>query len=240
MSPTSPKPRTAEPPIPALQPPPESPMSGVASGGAGTDVTAARFVGVGVGAVTGVGVTAARFVGVGVGAVTGVGVTAARIIGVGVGAATDVGVGVGAGMTVGEGVGVGVAVGVTTGVGVAESASWRLMEASQNGSLRSSRSLVSILRNPCGIHPVRRLLPPRRRDSSRERLPSSGGISPVNWFHERSSSVRLERLPSQSGIFPVNWFHESSNTIRLERLPRSGGIFPVSPNPPKEGLGDSP
>ena len=44
MSPTSPKPLTAKPPVPALQPPPESPMSGVASGGVGMGVTAARIV----------------------------------------------------------------------------------------------------------------------------------------------------------------------------------------------------
>ena len=84
------------------------------------------------------------------------------------------------------------------------------------------------------------------------RLPSSGGISPVNWFLgrlklsrlprfpnsegiapvslllERSKSVRLERLPNSEGIVPVSSLLERSKTVRLERLPSSGGISPVN------------
>ena len=35
-------------------------------------------------------------------------------------------------------------------------------------------------------------------------------------------SVRLERLPSSGGIVPLNWLFSRDSTVRLERLPSSG------------------
>ena len=85
-----------------------------------------------------------------------------------------------------------------------------------------------------------------------ERLTSSVGIVPVNWFPQRCSSsqvgeaaefcgnrtcqlvsprlssVKFERLTSSVGIVPVNWFPRGPSDCRLERLPSSVGIVPVS------------
>ena len=45
------------------------------------------------------------------------------------------------------------------------------------------------------------------------RLPSSGGIGPVNSFERSSSDLRLDRLPSSEGIGPVKLFLTISSSV---------------------------
>ena len=52
-----------------------------------------------------------------------------------------------------------------------------------------------------------------------ERLPSSGGISPLKSLSPRSSTLRLERLPSSAGISPLNSLWVRCSCVRLERRP---------------------
>ena len=83
------------------------------------------------------------------------------------------------------------------------------------------------LPSSAGISPVN-WLPERYNTWRRESLPSSAGISPVSWLPERYNTWRRESLPNSEGISPVNWFKPSCKSLRTERFPSAAGISPVS------------
>ena len=60
------------------------------------------------------------------------------------------------------------------------------------------------------------------------RLPSSGGIAPLNWLLSSLNSTRLVRLPSSGRMGPVNWLLDRYRCNRPLRLPSSGGIAPLN------------
>ena len=78
-----------------------------------------------------------------------------------------------------------------------------------------------------GIAPVNSL-PLRYNRSKFKRLPSSGGIVPVNLLKSRRNRFKFERLASSTGIVPVNSLPLRSNRSKFKRLPSSGGIAPVN------------
>ena len=52
------------------------------------------------------------------------------------------------------------------------------------------------------------------------RMPaSSDGISPLNWFSQRSNAWRLVRLPSSGGISPLNWFLHKAQPYEFGEAP---------------------
>ena len=59
-------------------------------------------------------------------------------------------------------------------------------------------------------------------------MPSTAGISPLNWLEARRSSCKLERLPNSASISPLNQLPERFRVSKLERLPNSVGSPPLN------------
>ena len=59
-----------------------------------------------------------------------------------------------------------------------------------------------------------------------DRLPSSVGISPVNWLLLSHSHCRLDRFPSSVGISPVNWFTGEGQPCQAGQVPQFRRYLP--------------